>query len=112
MDLDEAAVYSDVSVDHPRHSEPSDGALAHTPPVQIEHAWQFVRHLLEILEDDTGHTIVDHFTDRAFVERGDRRSARHGFGEDEAERLTCLDRVQERPRASVQLDLCVKVGLA
>src|SRR5581483_8834120 len=68
MTLHDAPVHADVAVDHPRRPEPLDRPLAHAPAVEGEHARQLVRHVLEIVEHDAGHAVVDDLADRALVE--------------------------------------------
>ena len=105
-------VDGDVLVDHAVDAEARDRALADAPAIEAEHARQPVDHLLEVVEHDAGDALVDDLADRAAIERGDRRAAGHRFGQHEAERLARLDRVEERPRAAVQLHLGREVGLA
>src|SRR5262249_16692889 len=59
--LDDAPIDLQVLVDHPRRAEARDRALADAPAIEIEDARQLVRHLLQVLEHDSGHPIVDHF---------------------------------------------------
>src|SRR5919197_4631397 len=109
MLLHDALIDRDVLINHPRGAEARDRAFAHAAAIQIEDARQLVHHLLEVVEDDAGLAVVDYFTNRATIERGDRRSARHRLGEHEAERFARLNRVEQRPRAAVQLHLRLEV---
>src|SRR5262245_35197052 len=63
------AVDGDVFVDHARRAEPRDGALAHAPAVEIEHARKSVDQFLEVVEHFAGHAFIDDFAHRALVER-------------------------------------------
>src|SRR5262245_57080694 len=110
--LHETRVRVEIAVDHPLDAEAFDRALADTAPIEIEHARQLVGHLLEVLEDHPGHPMIHDFTDRALVERGDRRAAGHRLGEHQPERLASLYRVEQRARGAIQLDLGIEVSLA
>jgi hypothetical protein len=112
MRIHQTSIDLDVFVDHASAAEPRDRALPHAPPVEVEDARQLVSHLLEVLEHQPGHPIVDDFADRTAIERRNRCAARHRLGQNEAERLTCLNRIQQRARAAVQLYLRLQVGFA
>src|SRR3954464_5982756 len=110
--LHETRVDMDIAVDHPLDAEASDRLRANATAVEVEHARQFVGHLLEVFEDHPGHPMVHDFADGAAIERGDGRPACHRFGEHESERLARLNRVEQRARGAVELHLGVEVGFA
>src|SRR5581483_7059752 len=110
--LDDVAIDVRVLLDHAGDAEPRDGVLAHAAAIEIENARQLVGHLLQIVEHEPGHPVVDDFAHGALVEGGHRRAARHRFGEHEAERLARLDRIDQRARAAVEPHLGGEVGLA
>ena len=112
MRLHQAAVDRDVFVNHARDPESNDRALPHPAAIEIEHAGQIVRHRLEILEHNASDALVHDFAHGAAVERRDRRAAGHRLGEDQAERLARLNRVEQGAGAAVQLDLRRKIRLA
>src|SRR5919201_5147915 len=72
MRLHDPAIHVDVLVHHARHAEALHGARAHARAVESEHARHFVHHLLEVVEDDAGHAVLDDFPDGAAVERSHR----------------------------------------
>src|SRR5262245_36333203 len=110
--LHETIVDRDVFLDHAPGAEACHRALVDALAIEIEHTSEVVDHLLEILEDDAGDPVVDHFPYRAAIERGDRRAAGHRFGQDQAERLTRLDRIEQRARPAVEPHLGREVGFA
>src|SRR5262249_12462208 len=84
---------------------------AHTVTIEPGYAIESGDHPIEVLEHDTGDTVVHDFTDRSAVERGHWSAARHRFSHHEAEGLAGLNRIQQRSCAAVQLDLRLEVGL-
>src|SRR6185503_15193027 len=92
MSLHEPGVNRDVLVDHAGRAEAGDRAIVDAAAIEIEDARQLVGHLLEIGENHPGHAFVDHLAHGAAVEGDDRRAARHGLGEHQAERLAGLNR--------------------
>src|SRR4051794_4563615 len=110
--LHDPGVDGDVFVDHALGAEAGDRALVHAASIEIEDARQTAHHRLEVVEDQSGHALVDDFADRAAVEGDHWRAAGHCFGEHQPERLARLDWVDQRPRASIQLHLRLKISLA
>src|SRR3954469_22012573 len=72
MGLHDPGVDGDVLVHHPLGTEPGNGLLVHAAAIEVEHAGQSVSHLLEIVEDEAGDPLVDHFSDGAAIERDHR----------------------------------------
>src|SRR5206468_48833 len=70
--LHEPPIDGDILIDHAPRAEARDRPSADAAAIEIEDARELVRHLLEILEDEAGHSLVHHFADRATVECGDR----------------------------------------
>ena len=93
-------------------AEPLDRAFADAAAIECEHGRELRHHRVEIVEDHAGDALVDDFADGAAIERGDRRAARHRFGEHQAERLARLNRIEQRARAAVQLHLRGEVRFA
>src|SRR5258708_38483300 len=91
--LHDAAVHADVFVDHARDAEARNGALADAPAIEIEHAREGVRHVLEVVEYHPGDSLIHDLADGAAIQRRHRRSARHRLAEHEAERFGRLNRV-------------------
>ena len=67
---------------------------------------------VDVLDDEAGKAVVDHFRHRAAIEGDDRRAAGHGFDHHQAERLRPIDRHQQRDRAAQKLGFILVVDFA
>ena len=112
MRLDDPLVDGGIFSGHALDAEPRHRLAPDARPVQGEDARQAVDHLLEVVEHDPGDAVVDDLADRAAIERRDRSAAGHRFGQDEAERLARLNRIEQGAGAAEQPDLGIEVGLA
>ena len=80
--------------------------------IERQHPIEAVHHRVDVREDHPGDAIVNDLADRAAVERGDRRAARHRFGHDETERFASLNGIEQRARAAVQLHFRLEIRFA
>jgi hypothetical protein len=58
-----------------------------------------------VFNDETRDLVLNQLTERATVERYDRRPARHGFDHHQSKRLRPVDRHQQRERVAQKLGL-------
>src|SRR5215471_13293404 len=112
LGLNDALIDGHVFVDHSTDAEAFHRPFANHTAVECEDPAEILDHLAEIAEDHAGHAVIDDLANSAKIQRNDRRPARHGFGEYETERLACLHRIHERPRAAEQLHLRVEIRFA
>jgi len=80
---------------HPVRREALFEPRAHLFPVQSRRLVHRIGGLFHGLDDEAGYAIVDHFRHRTRAVGDDRRSARHRFNHDQAERFWPVDWKQQ-----------------